>query len=162
MGGATLMNPLYDSVNPMKCRTNDNGLDVPTNRLRMQIVKYGNARRGQHRLRLRVRFVRVEFAGRALQLATEDADIARRIECQCHSIPGDPANLQDYIVSNVNPFTHFSTKNQHADNSLFVTELRVSSAIDPPSMLSRDATGRINSNDRAMNSVLARFIDDPT
>jgi hypothetical protein len=54
-----------------------------------------------------------EFAGRSLQFAAKDADGSRRIECQSYPISGDPSDLQDDVISHVNPFTNFSTEHQH-------------------------------------------------
>lgn len=146
----------------MISRTNNLALNVAANRLRMQIMKYRNARRSQRGLSFGVRIIRVfgspEFPGRTFQLASEDPHIPRCVERQSHSISGDPANLQNDIVSDVNPFTDFSTKNQHAENSLFVTELRVSQAARPPGMPSRVATGMLNSNERAENSTFDVFV----
>lgn len=149
----------------MISRTNNLALNVAANRLRMQIMKYRNARRSQRGLSFGVRLIRVfgrpELPGCTFQLASEDTHIPRCIKCQCHSITRDPANLQNDVISDVNPFTDFSTKNQHAENSLFVTEQRVSPATRPPGMPSRVATGVTNSNERAENSRFDVFVASP-
>jgi hypothetical protein len=46
--------------------------------------------------------------------------VAGGIERQRHTIAGDSPNFQDNIVANMDPFTHFSTKHQHRENSLSV------------------------------------------
>jgi len=54
-----------------------------------------------------------EFAGSGLQFAAQNAYMPRSVQSQRHPVAGNPANLQNNVVSHVNPFTDFSTKHQH-------------------------------------------------
>jgi hypothetical protein len=50
-----------------------------------------------------------EFPRWPIQFTAQDPDVSRSVECQCHPITGDAANLQNDVITHVNPFTNFST-----------------------------------------------------
>jgi hypothetical protein len=54
-----------------------------------------------------------KFAGWSLQLTSKNPDVARSIERYGHPIARNPADLQDDVVPDVNPFADFSTEHQH-------------------------------------------------
>ena len=85
------------------------------NWLNRQMMKDGDASgRGQRRRSvLGMRGGTAELAGRALKLASEDSDVPRSVERHGYPITRNPADLQNDVVPDVNPFADFSTEHQH-------------------------------------------------
>jgi hypothetical protein len=52
---------------------------------------------------------RPEFPRRPFQLTSQNTNVSRRIECHRDPIARNPADFQNDIVSDVNPFADFST-----------------------------------------------------
>jgi hypothetical protein len=58
-------------------------------------------------------FTRVEFTRRSIELAAQYSYVSWRVERYRYSIAGNPPNLENDVISNVNPFTDFPAKDQH-------------------------------------------------
>jgi hypothetical protein len=52
-----------------------------------------------------------EFPGRTLQFTAQYSHVTRRREGYRYSIPGDPPDLDCYVVADMNPFTNFPAEN---------------------------------------------------
>jgi hypothetical protein len=88
---------------------------VAFNRLNRQMMKDGDVCGRSQRLRCFFAMGSgiAEFAGWPFQLAPQNSDVPRRVERDGNPIPGDPADLQDDVIPDVNPFAYFSTEHQH-------------------------------------------------